>query len=78
MLAFLPCGTHPPSRPIREKEDDVALLAGEQQKKLPAGVGAGGESTGEPSPTESTHTGTEDGETLGQESRWGEGDRQQL
>lgn len=49
---------------MHEKEDGGVILIGEQHKKLPAGIGACGESSGKSS---KEHTGTEDGEMLDQE-----------
>lgn len=40
MLAFLPHSADASSSTIREKEDSVAILSGEQQENMPAGLGA--------------------------------------
>lgn len=40
MLAFLPHSADASSSTIREKEDSVAILSGEQKENMPAGLGA--------------------------------------
>lgn len=50
-MAFLPHSTHIPFSAVPQ-ENNIAILAGKEQKKLPAGLGACEESTGEQSLTE--------------------------
>lgn len=64
LLVFLPLSTNTPLNTVREKEDSVAILAGKQKpKKNASRFGTVSERMS------AEHTGTGDGEMLGQEQR---------